>query len=156
MTLLPTLRQHSLPAILATTLALFSLSAVQAREMVSVKGDKVHMRDGAGTNHDVLWTLSKGYPMDVIGRKGNWLRVRDFESDTGWIYRPLTSKTAHFIVKSDKANVRSGPSTRNKILETAVYGDVMRTLAHKGRWVKVKRLESGTTGWVAKSLLWGW
>jgi SH3-like domain-containing protein len=141
-----------LPALL---LMLLLATLAEAREMVTVARDQVNMRSGAGTRHEPLWLLDRGYPLQVIGRRGDWLRVRDFERDVGWVYRPLTRSTPHHIVKAPVANVRSGPSTRTRIVGKLSYGDVVRTLERRAGWVKVRH-ESGLRGWIARRLLWGW
>ncbi|HVL59106.1 MAG TPA: SH3 domain-containing protein [Burkholderiaceae bacterium] len=126
-----------------------------ARQMVSVDRPSIHMRSGAGTQHEALWKLNRGYPLLVIGRSGQWLKVRDFENDVGWVYRPLTGSKPHFVVKVKTANVRSGPGTRSRVVGKVHYGEVLRTLERRSGWVRVRQ-EGGPTGWVARSLLWGW
>lgn len=138
----------------ALTLWVFA-AAVQAREMVSVDRPEINMRTGASTRHSVVWALSKGYPLEVTARKGKWLKVRDFEKDSGWVYRPLVNKAPHVIVKSSVANVRSAPSTRGRILGKAPYGEALRTLEHRNDWVKVQR-DGGLKGWISSRLVWGW
>jgi len=141
-------------ALLALTLVA-STAALQAREMVSVARAEINMRAGTGTHTAALWTLAQGYPLEVTGRQGQWLKVRDFENDTGWVYRPLVGKTPHMVVKSRVANLRSAPSTRGRILGKADHGEVLRTLEHRNDWVRVQR-ESGLKGWITRRLLWGW
>jgi SH3-like domain-containing protein len=141
-------------ALLALTLVA-STAALQAREMVSVAKAEINMRAGAGTHTATLWTLARGYPLEVTARQGQWLKVRDFENDAGWVYRPLVAKTPHVVVKSRVANVRSTPSTRSRVLGKADHGEVLRTLEHRNDWVKVQR-EGGLQGWIARRLLWGW
>jgi SH3-like domain-containing protein len=126
-----------------------------AKDMVSVNRNEVNMRQGAGTKHPILWALSRGYPLEVTGHNGSWLKVRDFENDAGWVYRPVVGKTPHVIVKASIANVRSEPSTRSAILGKAEYGEVLRTLGHRNDWVNVQR-EGGLKGWIARTLVWGW
>lgn len=132
-----------------------STAALQAREMVSVAKAEINMRAGAGKQHATLWTLARGYPLEVTGRQGQWLKVRDFENDAGWVYRPLVGHTPHVVVKSRVANLRSAPGIRSRILGKAVNGDVLRTLEHRNDWVKVQR-EGGLKGWIARRLIWGW
>jgi len=128
--------------------------------MVSVTGDKVNLRKGPSTQYPVIWELGKGFPLRVIGSKGNWLKVSDFESDVGWIYKDLVSRKPHLIVKTNKnskarINIRSGPGTKYRIVGKAEYGVVFETLQRGSGWVKVRH-ESGLTGWIKRSLLWGW
>lgn len=125
--------------------------------MVSVR-NKVNMRAGPGTQHATLWQLGQGFPLKVIGHNGQWLQVRDFENDTGWVIRSLTSERAPYhIVKSGVANVRSGPGLQHRVLGQAQYGEVLRTLARQSTstWVRVEK-ENGVRGWVSQPLLWGW
>ena len=141
------------------TLALICLALVQspalAREMVSIKGNVVNMRSGPGTGSQILWELEKGYPLQVLKRKGDWLQVRDFENDKGWVARQLTGRTPHHIVKARIANIRSGPSTRFKVVGKSERYDLLRTRGSDAGWVRVQR-DDGVKGWVSKKLLWGW
>jgi SH3-like domain-containing protein len=126
-----------------------------AQRLVSVSKDEVNLRTGAGTQHRAEWKLGRGYPLKVIGSQGSWLKVTDFENDTGWIHRALTNRTPHFVVKVKLANMRSEPSTSSRIVAKLAYGDVLKTLKHSGTWVRLQR-EGGLRGWVSRRLLWGW
>jgi SH3-like domain-containing protein len=128
--------------------------------MVSVAGEKVNLRKGPSTQYPIIWELGKGFPLRVISSKGNWLKVSDFESDVGWVYKKLVSRKPHLIVKTNKnsrarINIRSGPGKKYKIVGKAEYGVVFQTLKRGDGWVKVRH-ETGLTGWVKRSLLWGW
>lgn len=140
---------------LVSVLLLLAAPQVVAQQMVSVAREEVNLRSGPGTQHPAEWVLSQGYPLKVVGRRGSWLEVRDFENDKGWIYRPLTSSTPYHVVKVKVANLRSQPTMRGRIIGKLVYGDALRTLERKSGWVKVQR-EGGLRGWVARRLLWGW
>jgi uncharacterized protein YgiM (DUF1202 family) len=130
-------------------------ASISAKEMVSVNRDEINMRKGAGTGHEVVWKLRRGYPLQVTGRQGRWLRVRDFENDRGWVYRPLTGKSAHHVVTVRVANIRRGPGTQHRIIGKAERAEVLRTLERRAQWVKVRQAD-GPVGWVARRLLWGW
>jgi SH3-like domain-containing protein len=133
----------------------FLIPAAFAQKMVSVDRPEINMRSGPGTDHEALWLLIRGYPLAVIGEQGKWLKVRDFENDEGWVYGPLTGEKPHFVVKGTNVNVRSGPGTRNRVVGKAEYGEVLRTVETRGDWVKVRNA-AGLTGWISRSLLWGW
>jgi SH3-like domain-containing protein len=140
---------------IAPALLLALAFGAQAQQMVSIGRDTVNMRAGASTRHEVLYELSKGYPLQVTGRQGDWLKVRDFEGDVGWVHQPMTGRTPHHVVKANVANIRSAPNTRAAIVGKAERGEVLRTVEKRPDWVKVKQ-EDGAQGWVAKRLLWGW
>lgn len=127
-----------------------------ASGMVSVATNAANMRDGPSTRHDILYQLGWYYPLKILARQGDWLKVRDFENDVGWVHRKLISGSPTFIVKSKRANVRSGPGPNYRVVARVLYGDVMQTIERAGRWVRIRLPESGKTGWVAHSLLWGW
>ena len=136
-------------------LCLALVAAPAAAEMVSIKGSVVNMRSGPGTNTEVLWELERGYPLQVLQRKGSWLQVKDFENDKGWVARTLTGKVPHHIVKASIANIRSGPGTGFRVVAKAERYDLLRTRGTKTGWVRVER-DDGVKGWISKRLLWGW
>lgn len=140
---------------LALLLVMALASAVQAK-MVSVDADLINMRSGPGSKYKILWELGKGYPLKVLKSKGNWYRVEDFEGDKGWVYKKLVGRTPHLVVKKRAINMRSGPSTRYKIVRQAKRGVVFRTVERKKGWVKVRHEEEKVEGWVKRDLLWGW
>lgn len=149
---------RTLPAFLLALFTFFTLvpfGAAAAAQMVSVDRAEVNMRTGAGTGHEVIWVLARGYPLEVLGRQGNWLKVRDFENDVGWVYRTLTGRKPHMVVKAKVANIRSAPTTRSRIVGKAEYGEVLRTVERRSGWTKVRN-ETGLVGWVSRKLLWGW
>lgn len=139
---------------LSAALLALCVASAQAQDMVSVQGSTVNMREAPSTNSAVLWELRRGYPLQVTQRQGNWLAVKDFEGDTGWVARSLTGRTPHHVVKSKVANMRSGPGTQHGVVGRLEYGELLRTVEKRGEWVRVER-EQGGSGWVASRLLWG-
>lgn len=125
-----------------------------AQSMVSVKGSTVNMRTKPTTASEILWELKRGYPLKVVQRKGRWMQVSDFEGDRGWVARSLIGGSAHFVVKSPTANMRSGPGTQNRIVGKAQYGDLLRTLSKRSGWAQVQASD-GKKGWISQKLLWG-
>jgi len=134
-------------------------SWVTAAEMVAIAGDDINMRSGPGTEHAILWKLDSGFPIEVVGVKGEWLQVKDFEGSTGWVHKKTTQKTPHAIVKANKEtgqqiNVRSEPDTKSAVVAKANYGVVFKVLEKKDGWVKVEHGQD-VRGWVDGRLLWG-
>jgi SH3-like domain-containing protein len=140
-------------------LSVFFLSPAYAK-MKSINGEKVQLRSGPGTKYSAKWEYGDGFPLRVLTQKGSWVKVKDFENDTGWVFKKYLTSKPHLIVKVNKGkkkkvNIRSGPGTRYKTVGKAYYGVVFETLEQKKGWAKVKH-ESGLTGWIKRSLLWGY
>lgn len=137
-----------------------SVASTATAEMTSVKGDKINLRKGPGTKYSILWEYGNGYPLQVIKKQGNWVKIKDFEKDTGWIHKSLLQYSPHVVVKvnrntNGKINIRKGPSTSKSIVGKAQYGVVFKTVKRKSGWINVEH-ESGLKGWIKESLLWGY
>lgn len=146
--------------VLGVLLLLVICTPAAGIEMVSIDGNDVNMRSGPGTKYKVMWELGNGFPLIVLKRSGQWLRVRDFEGTIGWVHKDMAQRMPHMIVKVHKnskkrINIRSGPGTKYRIVAKAYYGVVFKTLRQKNGWVNIQH-EKGVTGWVKRSLLWGW
>lgn len=144
-----------LALLVTTTLCWAALGHAQSN-MVSIAGSTVNMRASPGKQGEVIWRLDRHYPLKVLQRRNGWLKVRDFEGDMGWVAARLTSRSPSMIVKSSRANIRSGPGTRYRIVARAEYGELLKTREKRGRWVNVFFPGKGKSGWVARSLVWGW
>ncbi len=136
------------------SLFFLTATAVQAVEYVSIKGDTINVRTGPGTNYQVYMELFKGYPLRVVATQGDWLKISDYERDTGWIHRSLVEKNNTVIVNGKKAvNMRAEPSTNSPIIATVERGVILTRLETSGKWLKVKH-SSGMIGWIYKPLIW--
>jgi SH3-like domain-containing protein len=59
---------------------------------VSLKSDRVHIRQGPGTEYKVVWVFQRiGLPVEVLGEFEGWRQVRDSEGATGWVLQALVS-----------------------------------------------------------------
>ena len=146
----------TLPRILRTLAcaAVMLPAAAQAADFVSITGNTVNVRKQPNTRSEVAWELSKGYPLQIEQRQGQWLKVRDFEESLGWVFSPLTGKTPHRVVTARIANLRAGPGQGHKVVGKLDQHEVVRTLGKQDDWAQVRR-ESGQRDWVAKRLTWG-
>ncbi len=60
----------------------------KVRSVISIK-NKCNVRSGPGSKHNVVFTVEKGVPFKLLGKKGNWLKVEYMDGDRGWIYKSL-------------------------------------------------------------------
>ncbi|OEU45959.1 MAG: hypothetical protein BBJ60_03725 [Desulfobacterales bacterium S7086C20] len=132
------------------------LLAVQAMAaQLAVKVDRANIRSGPGTDNEILWSVGKYYPLDVIKKSGNWYKTRDFENDVGWIFHTLIEKIPTVIVKVPLVNIRKGPGTNFRALFQAEKGVSFKLLSEQGKWFKIKHAD-GEIGWIHRSMVWGY
>jgi SH3-like domain-containing protein len=144
---------------LVTSILVFCVCTSSFAEMRSTNGEKVDLRTGPGENYSVKWEYGNGFPVKIISKKGKWLKIQDFENDSGWISSSMLNKVPHVIVKVNKGknkkiSIRRGPGAKYDVVGQAYYGVVFEKQKQEKGWVKVKH-ESGLEGWIEASLLWG-
>ncbi|MGE0700309.1 MAG: SH3 domain-containing protein [Hyphomicrobiaceae bacterium] len=67
-------------------------SGLPVPRFVSLKSDRVHSRQGPGTDHKVLWVYRRaGLPVEVIREFESWRQVRDSDGAEGWVLQSLVS-----------------------------------------------------------------
>jgi SH3-like domain-containing protein len=140
-------------AIMILFFLVYTTSIAYSAQRLSVKSKIANIRSGPGTNYKVLWQVERYTPIKVINKSGKWYKFKDFEGDTGWIYKKLVGNISTVITTKTNCNVRSGPSTKNTIVFTAEKGIPFKVIKRKGNWIKVKHSD-GDTGWIYKSLVW--
>lgn len=124
-----------------------------AADYLTVKNDDVNVRTGPSTDYQVKMEVFKGYPFKVVSKKGDWIKVSDFEGDTGWIYSNLVSDGDTVIVTGNKVNMRASTSTKSAVIAEVERGVVFTQIGKEGDWVKVRH-SGGTIGWIYKKLIW--
>ena len=149
-----TTRRSTVLTAIVTVLGIFFFTEAFSADYVSVKGDNVNVRTGAGTNYEVSMELFAGYPLKVMSTQGEWLKIVDFENDSGWIHKSLVNDGNTVIVNGNKSvNMRAEPSTNSTIIATVDRGVVLTKLETQGKWLKLKQ-STGLIGWIYKPLLW--
>ena len=127
--------------------------AVAAGNAVRVRVETANVRDGPGTQYERLWTVERDFPLEVIARRGRWLKTRDFLDSEGWIFAPLTDARPSAVVQVDEARVRSGPGLRHQVRFVAAWGESFRVLSQQNEWVNIDDPDNGR-GWIHESLVW--
>jgi SH3-like domain-containing protein len=138
-----------------TLLAFALLVGTASAKRLSVAVDRANVRSGPSTDQEILWSVGKFYPVNIIKKSGTWYEIQDFEDDKGWIHGSLLKNIPAVIVKGDIINVREGPGTDFKVLFQAEKGVSFKLLESKQKWLKVQHAD-GDVGWVHKSLAWGY
>ncbi len=66
-----------------------SYVAFSSPKAMVIKGSRVNIRTGPGTNYAVLTTLKAGEPVKALGKQGDWYQVQLEDGRVGWVYGTL-------------------------------------------------------------------
>ena len=122
-------------------------------ERLTIIANVANIRSKPDSKSDVLWKVEKYHPIFVIKKSDSWYLFRDFEDDRGWVHKTLVGNVPAVITKKNLCNIRSGPSTKDKILFSVEKGIPFKVLEHKGRWMRVEHTD-GDRGWIFDALVW--
>ena len=141
--------------LLAFTVILFRGVTAEA---LCIKDKKANLRKGPGKHYEKVWTVFKYMPLKRLEKKGNWLRVQDFEGDTYWVYKKITTKKYMCaVIKNNKTKLRQGPGTKFPEVEWKLPIDnkyfSMKVLKIKNSWVHIED-SAGDQAWIYRPLVW--
>lgn len=154
MTFVQNLKKITRSVLVAGSLCAMLAGPAIAADYVSVVKDGVNVRTAPNTDAPILMELFQGYPLLVQGKEGDWLKVTDYENDTGYIHSSLVKKGDTVIVNAKKsANMRSEPNATAPVVADVERGVVLIKLSAQDKWVKVKH-SGGTVGWIFQPLIW--
>jgi SH3-like domain-containing protein len=139
-------------ALIVPAFSLMTAAAGVAGDYVSVLNDEVNLRSGPDTKYSVLYELPEGYPLKVLAKQGEWLKVSDFENDQGWIFAPLVSDAQYCIVTAREGNVRSGPGINNDKVGSVVREVILKVIKTQGDWIQIEHPK--LKGWIHRKLVW--
>lgn len=133
-------------------------SGLPVPRFVSLKADKVNVRNGPNKDQDVAWVFSRsGLPVEVTAEFETWRRIRDADGAEGWVYHSMLSLRRTALVapwlKNETVLLRAEPSADAKVvarLEPGVLGTVKKC---DGKFCRLSG--EGFDGYVAQPQLFG-
>lgn len=138
-------------------------SGLPIPRFVSLKSDRVNLRQGPGTDYPTSWVYQRaGLPLEVIKEYEAWRQVRDAEGVIGWVLQSFLSgrRTALVLpweVKNGAAPpqvpIRSNDSERANPVAIVEAGVIANLLSCDGRWCHVS--VDQYRGYVEQKKLWG-
>jgi SH3-like domain-containing protein len=131
---------------------------------VSLKSDRVNLRQGPGTEYPTAWVFRRaGLPVEVIKEFESWRQVRDAEGTTGWVLGSMLSgrRTAVILpweVKAGQAQqalaaLRDDDSERAGAVAQVEAGVLASIITCDGKWCRVS--VGGFRGYIEQAKLWG-
>jgi SH3-like domain-containing protein len=130
---------------------------------VSLKADRVNLRNGPGTDYPTSWVFSRaGLPVEVLNEFEAWRQVRDAEGSTGWVLHSMLSGRRTALVlpwelkpgqTPPQTPLRSDDRENSRavaFIEAGVIADVSRC---DSRWCLV--VIGSYKGYIEQNKLWG-
>lgn len=138
-------------------------SGLPVPRFVSLKSDRVNLRNGPGTDYPTGWVFRRaGLPLEVIKEFEAWRQVRDAEGTTGWVLQTLlsgrrTGLVLPWEIKKGQPNpqvpIYESDSERSRIVVNVEAGVIANLHTCDGRWCRVTVENFG--GYIEQKKLWG-
>ena len=121
---------------------------------LSLKNNKVNLRQGPSFEYPIKLTYKKKYlPILILGKSETWRKIKDFESNSGWIHVSQLSKKKSAINKKKNSVLYKKPTIYSKPIAKLEIGRLVLIKKCKAKWCKIT--SGGFSGWVYKNSLWG-
>lgn len=138
-------------------------SGLPLPRFVSLKSDRVNLRQGPGTDYPTAWVYRRaGLPLEVVQEFEGWRQVRDADGATGWVLQSFLSgrRTALVLpwdVKPNAppphVNLRDDDSEKARPIAIIEAGVIASVLTCDGKWCRVS--VDRFRGWIEQKKLWG-
>lgn len=111
----------------------------------TVTKDKVNVRARADKNSELVAQLAKGDGVEVLDRKGDWLKIVLPVNADCYVAAKFIKDGA---ATGDAVNIRCGPGTNYKDVGKLSRGEKVTVVAEKGEWIQIKATPH-CSGWIA-------
>ncbi len=135
-----------------------SVSKLPLPRYVSLKSDRVNLRQGPSKEHRTAWVFQRsGLPVEIIAEYDNWRRIRDAEGAEGWVLHSLLSGRRTALVapwrKGETLDLKDSPEPGGAIAAKVEAGVVVRIKRCDKLHCRVT--VKGYDGYLDQKLLWG-
>jgi SH3-like domain-containing protein len=133
-------------------------SGLPLPRFVSLKAERVNVRRGPSSEHDVAWVFQrKGLPVEIVAEFDNWRRIRDSDGAEGWVYQSMLSGRRTGVVapwrKDDALPLRTDPEAGSGLVAKFKPGVLTTIEKCTGQWCDISA--GGYEGWIEQRMLWG-
>jgi SH3-like domain-containing protein len=134
-------------------------SGLPLPRFVSLKSDRVNVRQGPTRDHAVAWIFTrKGLPVEILAEFDNWRRVRDSEGAEGWVFHSLLSGRRTALVapwaKNALFDLHRRASLESPILARLEPEVLTEVSDCEDGWCRVK-VRDAAQGFMRQESLWG-
>jgi SH3-like domain-containing protein len=135
-----------------------SVSGLPIPRYVSLKADRVNLREGPSKDHRTTWIFQRaGLPVEITAEFEIWRKVRDSEGTEGWVLHSLLSGRRTALVAPWKKGIESILYRKASVSAAPVAklqpNVIVSVKGCDGVWCHVSG--SGFDGFIQQSELWG-
>jgi SH3-like domain-containing protein len=139
-------------------------SGLKVPRYVSLKADRVFLRQGPGTEYPTAWVFQRtGLPLEVIREFEVWRQVRDAAGTVGWVHGSLLSGRRTALVlpwelkegqaKVPSATLREDDSAGAQPIAKVEAGVLVNIISCRNRWCRIS--VGDYRGYIEQTKLWG-
>jgi SH3-like domain-containing protein len=146
------------PADARDGMAIGSATGLPLPRFVSLKSDRVNLREGPSKEHRTTWVFQRaGLPVEVTAEFETWRRIRDSEGAEGWVLHSLLSGRRTALVapwmRSGLLPLRRKPEEDAQPTAQLQPGVLATIRSCDGGWCRLSG--DNFDGWVPQDRLWG-
>lgn len=135
-----------------------SVSGLPLPQFVSLKSDRVNLREGPSKDHRTTWVYERaGLPIEITAEFGTWRKIRDSDGTEGWVLHTLLSGRRTAIVapwkKDQLFTLLSKPAEDSTPLARLQPGVIANVRTCDGKWCEISG--EGFDGYIEQTSLWG-
>ena len=120
---------------------------------LSLKNNEVNLRQGPSFEYPIKFIYKKKFlPVEVLDKSETWVKIKDFQNNSGWIHISQVSKKKSAINKKNNSVIYKKPTIFSKPVATLEIGRLVIIQKCKVEWCKIT--SGGFGGWVYKNSLW--
>jgi SH3-like domain-containing protein len=132
-----------------------SVSNLPIPRYVSLKSDRVNVREGPSKEHPTVWIYQRaGLPVEITAEFETWRKIRDSEGSEGWVLHSLLSGRRTALVAPWKKE-RQTLTAADHVTPVARLGPgvVGNLRGCDGKWCRLSG--QGFDGFMPQENLWG-
>jgi SH3-like domain-containing protein len=148
--------------------ALRGATGLALPRFVSLKADRVNLRQGPGTDYPTAWVYHRaGLPVEILKEYDGWRQIRDADGAVGWVQGIMlsgrrTALVTPWVLKPGAAqpvpasttiDIREDDRTDARTIAFVEPGVVAGVMDCNGRWCRITA--GDVRGYVEQAKLWG-
>ena len=129
-------------------------TANEINEFLTLKNDKVNLRQGPSFEYPIKLIYKKKYlPVIILDKSETWRKIKDFKNNSGWIHISQLSKKKSAINIKNNSILYKKQTIYSKPIAKIESGRLVLISRCKTNWCKVS--SGDFAGWIFKNSLWG-